>query len=67
MKPSGRSVTRRAISCVLVLCTTSLDLLAQPSDAMRLGVTLTASHRVLPNLTYITASGYEANGRPDGG
>ncbi len=33
---------------------------AQPSEAMKLGATLTASHRTLPNVTYLTASGYEA-------
>ncbi len=33
---------------------------AQQSPAMRMGVPLTSSHRVLTDLTYMTASGYES-------
>jgi acetyl esterase/lipase len=44
----------------LASCGAALDLAAQPSDAMKLGAALTASHRTLPNVTYITESGYDA-------
>lgn len=43
-----------------LLSATPVSALAQQSEAMRLGATLTSSHRTLPGITYIRASGYEA-------
>ena len=43
-----------------ILSATPASALAQQSEAMRLGVALTSSHRTLPGITYIRASGYEA-------
>lgn len=51
---------RRTVPVILALVANAADLPAQLSDTLRLGVALTASHRVAPNLTYLTASGYEA-------
>ncbi|MGD8277875.1 MAG: alpha/beta hydrolase [Gemmatimonadota bacterium] len=44
----------------LVLALTVAPSAAQQSAAMRLGVSLTSSHRVLPGITYMRASGYDA-------
>jgi acetyl esterase/lipase len=43
-----------------ILSATPASSSAQESEAMRLGVALTSSHRTLPGITYIRASGYEA-------
>lgn len=37
-----------------------VPLVAQQSDALRQGVAIALSHGSFPNLTYVTASGYEA-------
>ena len=46
-----------AFTCLIAV---SAPVTAQQSPEMRLGATLTASHRVFPNVTYIRASGYDA-------
>ena len=43
-----------------ILSATPVGVPAQQAEAMRLGATLTSSHRTLPGITYIRASGYEA-------
>jgi len=55
--------TRRAhphLFVLLLLLAPLSPAAAQQSPAMRLGATLTASHRSLPNIVYTRASGYEA-------
>ena len=54
-----RRITRFSLA-LLALCVTATTSIAQQSEAMRFGAALSASHRVLPGVTYITASGYEA-------
>ena len=45
---------------VLLLAANPAPSAAQQSAPMRLGATLTSSHRVLPGITYMRASGFEA-------
>jgi acetyl esterase/lipase len=52
--------TRVALFSIGCLVFSNASLTAQQSDAMRLGVTIARSHQPHLNLTYITASGYEA-------
>jgi acetyl esterase/lipase len=53
-------MTARAALAITAFSASALHLPARQSEAMRLGAMLTASHRTLPNVTYITASGFEA-------
>ena len=55
--PHGIRFAVVVLTCLLLL---GSKLLAQQSDAMRYGVALTQSHRVIPNLFYLTVSGNEA-------
>lgn len=55
---------RRRIASTLLLSATLIfspaPSSAQQSPAMRLGASLTSSHRTIPNVTYMRASGYDA-------
>ena len=55
-----RHWVRRAVIFVGCLPLLSSPVTAQQSDAMRRGVTIGRSYRTIPNVTYITASGFEA-------
>ncbi len=49
----------RGIAPILLIATAS-PLLAQQSEAMRIGAQMTSSHRVMPGVRYLRASGFDA-------
>ncbi len=51
---------RPAAFALLAACATPMLAAAQQSPAMRLGATLVTGHRVVPDVTYLVASGHEA-------
>lgn len=55
---SSRTTCGSVFALLLLAAATAAG--AQQSPAMRLGATLTASHRALPGITYMRASGYDA-------
>jgi acetyl esterase/lipase len=63
VQTSHHSRSRSFLSTPLVLALAlfgPIESSAQQTPEMRLGATLTASHRTIPNVTYMRASGYEA-------
>jgi acetyl esterase/lipase len=57
---TGTARLLRALLALPLLVIAASASRAQTTDPWKVGVSLTASHRILPNITYLTASGYDS-------